>query len=182
MKRLPFILIILLLAASFFPACEVENCPPNTISYLQFTFADQHGKAVKITDTTSVIGMISTDVTVYDTLDDGTLAERIVYDSIIHDTLINQESEAESFKVPLSYDTETSFIFAYKHAKPDTIHISHRNIPYFTNLDCGTMMFYEIQQATSTRHQLDSLQIINSNIDNNEKENIKIYFTVTDTE
>lgn len=182
MKKLPFILGILLLTALFFPACEVENCPPNTISYLKFTFANQQGKAVKIIDTTTVIGMIYTDVTVYDTLDDGTIKEKIVYDSLIHDTIINREAGAESFKVPLSYSNETHFILAYLHARPDTIHISHRNVPYFMNLDCGTMMFYEIQQVTSTRHQLDSLQIINSNIDNNEKENIKIYFTVTDTE
>lgn len=182
MKKLPFLLVILWAAILFFPACEVENCPPNTMSYVKFTFADQHGKAVQIVDTTSVIGMIHADVTVYDTLDDGTIKEEIVYDSLIHDTLINREAGASEFKVPLSYAGETSFILAYLHARPDTIRISHRNIPYFMNLDCGTMMFYEIQQATSTRHQLDSLQIINPNIDNNEKENIKIYFTVTDTE
>lgn len=182
MKKLPFFLIVLWVTTLLFPACEVENCPPNTMSYLKFTFADQYGKAVKIVDTTSVIGMIYTDVTIYDTLENGTIEEKIVHDSLIHDTLLNREVGATEFKVPLSYDSETSFILAYLHAKPDTIRISHRNIPYFMNLDCGTMMFYEIQQATSTRHQLDSLQIINPNIDNNEKENIKIYFTVTDTE
>lgn len=182
MKKLPFLLFILWIAVLFFPACEVENCPPNTMSYIKFSFVNQHGKAVQLIDTTSIIGMIHADVTVYDTLDDGTIKEEVVYDSLIHDTLINREVGASGFEVPLSYSDKTSFILAYLHAKPDTIHISHRNIPYVTNLDCGTMMLYEIQQATSTRHQLDSIQIINPNIDNNEKENIKIYFTVTDTE
>ena len=50
------------------------------------------------------------------------------------------------------------------------------------NLDCGTMMFYEVTSAESTTRMLDSLVITNPNIDNNEKENFKIYFTVTDTD
>ena len=50
------------------------------------------------------------------------------------------------------------------------------------NLDCGTMMFYEVTEATSTNRMMDSLVITNPNIDNNEKENFKLYFTVADTE
>lgn len=182
MKKLPFILALLWVFCLFFPSCEVENCPPNSMAYLKFAFSDQHGRSVTIADTTSIIGMTYADVTVYDTLDDGSIEEKVVHDSLIHDTLINREANAESFKVPLSYNSRTEFIFAYQHARPDTIRITHRNIPYFMNLDCGTMMFYEVQQVTSTRHQLDSVQITNPKIDNNEKENIKIYFTVTDTE
>ena len=128
MKKLPFLLFILWIAVLFFPACEVENCPPNTMSYIKFSFVNQHGKAVQLIDTTSIIGMIHADVTVYDTLDDGTIKEEVVYDSLIHDTLINREVGASGFEVPLSYSDKTSFILAYMHAKPDTIHISHRNI------------------------------------------------------
>jgi hypothetical protein len=59
--------------------------------------------------------------------------------------------------------------------------LTHRNIPYFINLDCGTMMFYEVTGAETTTRMLDSLVITNPNIDNYEKENFKIYFTISDT-
>ena len=44
------------------------------------------------------------------------------------------------------------------------------------------MMFHEVEHVTYTHHQLDSLTITNPNIDNNEKENFRIYFTAADSE
>lgn len=83
--------------------------------------------------------------------------------------------------------TKTRIVLSYRSLDQrfqgtDTLFISHRNKPYFTNLDCSTMMFYELTSTTATRHRLDSIQIINPNIDNNEKENIKIYFTVANSD
>ena len=70
MKKLPIVLGILLVAVvSFFPACEVENCPPNALAYAQFAFVDQYGRSVQYTDTLTVIGQLETaDTTIYDTL------------------------------------------------------------------------------------------------------------------
>ena len=70
MKKLPIVSGLLLVAGlSFFPACEVENCPPNALAYAQFNFVDQHGKAVQYTDTLTVIGQLETaDTLIYDTL------------------------------------------------------------------------------------------------------------------
>ncbi len=183
MKRLLYIIGLLMLLGILMPACEVENCPPNSMSYAHFTLTDQFGKSFKSSDTISIIGQMTTDVTVYDTLPDGSLQERIVHDSLISDTLVNRESGADFFKVPLSYNSNTRFILQYRSlerrpAGSDTIQIMHKNIPYFTNLDCGTMMFYEITEVKASHHRMDSIQIINPSIDNNEKENFKIYFTV----
>ena len=110
---------------------------------------------------------------------DGSLQPRTVQDSLVSDTLINKEAGASSFELPFSYGTHTRFVFIYRslerrYAGTDTINIEHRNIPYFTNLDCGSMMFYEVTKVENTRHRLDSLTITNPNIDNNEKENFKI--------
>lgn len=163
MKKLSVILCVMILSALFFPACEVENCPPNALAFAHFSFVDQYGRSVSYTDTLTVIGQI----------DSG--------DSIINDTLINRETEVSELSVPLSYGTQTRFILSYNRRSRDVITINHRNIPYFMNLDCGTMMFYEVTSAESTSRMLDSLVITNPNIDNNEKENFKIYFTVTDT-
>lgn len=164
--------------------CEVENCPPNSMTYAHFSLVDQHGRAFKSSDTISIIGQIETDVVVYETLPDGTQQSHTVYDSLVNDTFINREVGANSFKLPLSYANQTRFIFVYRGLNEsfrgeDTIDIYHNNIPYFTNLDCGTMMFYTITQTQTTHHRLDSLVVTNSNIDNYDKENFKIYYTVT---
>ena len=182
MRKLPALLFLLLGAGLFFPACEVENCPPNALSYAHFTLVDQYGREVALANPVSVYGQIQMDVTVHDTLPDGSIQERVVHDSLISDTLINSESNASSFKLPLSYNSQTRFVIAYQGRRPDTVILEHRNIPYFINLDCGTMMFHEVEHVTYTHHQLDSLTITNPNIDNNEKENFRIYFTAADSE
>lgn len=160
MRKLSAIFGVMLLSAFFFPACEVENCPPNALAFAHFSFVDQYGRAVAYTDTLTVIGQI----------DSG--------DSTINDTLINRDTEVSELTLPLSYGDQTRFILSYNGRSRDVITVSHRNIPYFMNLDCGTMMFYEVTGAESTTRMLDSLVITNPNIDNNEKENFKIYFTI----
>lgn len=182
MKKLPVIFILISLVATLFlHSCEGESCPPNALAYAKFTLVNQHGTAVAPTVPTSIIGQITTDVTVYDTLDNGEIIERIVEDSIINDTLINKESNMSTFKIPLSYSDQTSFIINYNGEQQDYITIKHRNIPYFMSVDCGTMMFHEATEVTHS-YGIDSIVIINPNIDNYEKENFRIYFTVADTQ
>lgn len=182
MKKLPVILIsITLLAIFFMYSCEGESCPPNAMAYAKFSMVSQDGTAVASTVPTSIIGQITADVTVYDTLDNGEIIERIVEDSIINDTLVNKESNMSTFKVPLSYSDQTTFIIDYNGEQQDYITIKHRNTPYFSSVDCGTMMFHEATEVTHS-NGIDSIVIINPNIDNYEKENFRIYFTVSDTQ
>lgn len=155
--------ILLVAVVSFFPACEVENCPPNALAYAQFAFVDQYGRSVQYTDTLTVIGQLET------------------ADTTIYDTLINKSTNTSTLSLPLSYGEQTRFILQYANRQRDVLTITHRNIPYFINLDCGTMMFYEVTGAETTTRMLDSLVITNPNIDNYEKENFKIYFTISDT-
>lgn len=86
-----------------------------------------------------------------------------------------------TFKVPLSYSDQTSFIINYNGEQQDYITIKHRNIPYFMSVDCGTMMFHEVTEVTHS-YGIDSIVIVNPNIDNYEKENFRIYFTVADNQ
>ncbi len=177
MKKIFAIILSFAATVLLISSCEEENCPPNSLAYAVFALSDQYGNSLQFTSPVSVIGQIQADVTVNDTLEDGTIQEIIKADSIINDTIINQESASEYFQLPLSYDNYTRFIIAYDETNFDTITINHQNIPYFTNLDCGTMMFYNVTDVTYTRHVLDSLTTTNPNIDNNEKENFKIYYT-----
>ncbi len=179
MRKASVIFSFLLLVVCLFQACEVENCPPNALSYAHFTFVDQHGRQISRKGLTSVYGRITTDITVQDTLPDGSLQDRVVHDTVITDTLINKEQDMSSFKVPLSFNSETLLILDYDGIQQDQISVQHKNIPYFLNIDCGTMLFHEVT-GIQTSNGIDSIQIINPNIDNNEKENFKIYFTVSD--
>ena len=146
MKKLPIVLGILLVAVvSFFPACEVENCPPNALAYAQFAFVDQYGRSVQYTDTLTVIGQLET------------------ADTTIYDTLINKSTNTSTLSLPLSYGEQTRFILQYANRQRDIL------------------MFYEVTNAETTTRMLDSLVITNPNIDNYEKENFKIYFTISDT-
>lgn len=181
MKKLPLIISIIILFTFGLYSCEEDSCPPNALAYAHFSLVNQKGNAISIIVPTSIIGQIKTDVTVYDTLPDGSIKESVVLDSIISDTLINKESNMSSFSVPLSYSDETSFIIDYNGMQKDYITVKHRNIPYFMNVDCGTMMFHEVTEVSHS-NGIDSIITINPNIDNYEKENFKIYFTVSDNQ
>ena len=181
MKKIPVLFSLVLLLAGLFQACEVENCPPNALSYAHFTLVDQYGRQISTNVPTSIIGTIQTDVVIKEKQPDGSFIDKVVEDSIIRDTLINKEQNMKSFKVPLSYTDETKFIIDYDGKQHDNITIKHRNIPYFLNVDCGHMMFHEVTEVL-TSQGIDSIQITNPNIDNYEKENFKIYFTVTDNQ
>ena len=158
MKQLPVIIALLGLLLCLGPSCEVENCPPNALAFAHFTLKDGNGKNLSFAVPVSVIGL----------MDNG--------GTLVCDTLINQESGASSFSLPLSYADKTRFVLVYSAESTDTITVEHRNIPYFMNIDCGTMMFYEVTRVSTTRHAIDSIVLTNPNIDNNEKENFKIYY------
>lgn len=181
MKKIPVLFSLFLLITALFQSCEVENCPPNALSFAHFTLVDQYGRGVASTVPTSVYGTIKADVIIQDTLPDGSVGDVTVHDSIITDTLINKESNLKTFKVPLSYGNETTYIIDYDGKQKDYITLKHRNIPYFLNIDCGTMMYHEVTEATASQG-IDSIKIINPNIDNYEKENFYIYFTVVDNQ
>ncbi len=181
MKKIPVLFSLFLLITALFQSCEVENCPPNALSFAHFTLVDQYGRQLVTSVPTSIYGAIKTDVTIKKELPDGSIVEEIVRDSVIKDTLINKEQNLKSFKVPLSYDDETMYIIDYDGKQQDYITVKHRNIPYFLNIDCGTMMFHEVTEVSASQG-IDSIKIINPNIDNYEKENFKIYFTVADNQ
>ena len=94
MKKLPAILGLLLLICIFFPGCEVENCPPNSMSYAYFSLVDQHGRSFNTSDTITIVGQTHADIVVYDTLPDGSLQSLTQHWSSIqlHDELSREQT------------------------------------------------------------------------------------------
>lgn len=182
MKRLPVITLLFLVATSaLMQSCGESDCPLTTTSFAHFDFLDEEThQAVKFNEAFNVTGFIITDVTVRDTLEDGTIKETIVKDSLMNDTIFNKAES--SMSLPLSYTSKTTYVLHYTEKMRDTIIVTHQNIPYLQNIECGTMMFYKVEDVKYTTHNLRSIEIVNPDINNEEKKNFNIYYVVNTAE
>lgn len=181
MKRLLPIIIMLFTAVCgmWLYGCSESNCPLNTISFAHFDFVSSTSHSPLKWDTTlTITGYTQADVLVRDTLEDGTIKETLVKDSILNDTLINRESGLSSLSLPLSYNTKTTYVIHYSKKLKDIIEVTHRNIPFISDIECGTMMFYQVEDVKYTTNSLDSVVIVNPDINNEEKNNFYIYYTI----
>lgn len=178
-KAFPVIAFLLLaVSGTCWHGCNESDCPLNTAALAHFSFLSGTDHAPLKWDTTlTVTGFTEADVTVRDTLADGTVQESIVKDSLLEQTLYNQESGLGSLSLPLSYGTRTTYVIHYTQRLRDTIVVTHRNIPFVSNIECGAMMFYQVEEVKYTTRSLDSVVIVNPDIDNEEKENFYIYYT-----
>ena len=62
----------------------------------------------------------------------------------------------------------------------DTIWIKKNNIPHFESPDCPTKMFHLITDVNSTHTFIDSLSLVNPNVNYADVENIQIHFHAAD--
>jgi hypothetical protein len=147
-----------LLAAVALTGCYSNNCPLTTISYAHFDFyGSTSKKAVSYNSTMTVAGY------------------PMDYEDQA-DTIYNAESSLSSLSLPLSYTSQTTYVLHYTDLMKDVITIQHRNIPFVSDIECGTMMFYEIESIDYTTNAIDSIVVKNADINNEEKQNFIIYF------
>lgn len=86
------------------------------------------------------------------------------------------------FLHPISQDTlegatssiVTAFAMTY-HMQTDTLYVEHTPRQYFVSLACGCAIYHTILNAWSTDLRVDSVQIINSNVENALQENLRIH-------
>lgn len=149
-------LVMLLMALSFgMSACESNDCMLSSESYCSMTFVDGQGTAVKLQDTLTVSS--TADV-----------------------VIINRKLGADGMELPLSYTASVdTFFLHYSTRLADTLWVEHQNLPYFSSMDCGTVMHYKLLGIKSTNHLIDSVRVIDSEVTNMLKKNVKIYFTVS---
>ena len=154
MKKLPIIILLFLTASGYlWQGCSESDCPLSTTSLAHFDLlsSDSHS-SVKLTSEVTITGTTVTDVTVKDTLPNGTIT--------------------------LSYTSKTTYTIHYNEKLKDVIEITHRNIPFISDIECGTMMFYQVENINYTTNSLDSVVIVNPDINNEEKRNFNIYDTI----
>lgn len=144
--------------------CEGEaECPLNSVAQARFNFLDSKTHtAVKLTHGATVTGIVSID------------------GSAEADTVFNQ---AESYmSVPLSYTDRTTYVIHYTETMRDTIELKHKNHPFVSDIECPTMMFFEVENLRYTTNALDSVKLVNPEITNEEKVNFHIYYRTASAE
>ena len=133
-------------------ACSDTDCTTSNTAYVNYNIYDANGNSVSLTGPVTVTAA-------------GT-------DSV----LINQESNLQSMQLPLRYtSTEDTFVVHLSEVLFDTIFVTHQNIPHFISMECGTGMYYHIDNARCTRRIFDSLSVVNPDINFDANEHIQMY-------
>lgn len=163
MKNIFTVLVPFLLFCFLIQSCAESDCSLSTTSLAHFDFLDSKShQPVELTEGAMITGII----TIGDTLD--------------IDTVFNQAKSYMS--VPLSYTDRTTYVMHYNETLRDTIRIIHKNIPYVSDIECGAMMFYHVEKMEYTTNVLDSVILVNPDINNEEKKNFNIYYRAADAE
>lgn len=194
MRRLLKGVALSMLLGAALSGCESSDCMLSSESYCGISFVNAEGKGIKLLDTLTV----SVNLNDYDTSyvyrcdTDTVIAQRPV-DSLevkgyersllinrVQGILLNRKSGADKVEIPLSFAAERdTFFFRYSARLSDTLWVEHQNLPYFSSMECGTVMHYKIVGITSTTHLIDSVQVVTPEVTNMLRENVKIYFTVS---
>lgn len=163
MKKIFALLYPFLMYCLLTQSCGESDCSLSTISQARFDFLDSKtNKNVALTNGVMISGIAT------------------INNSAIVDTLFNQ---AESYMtLPLSYTNQTTYVMHYSETLRDTIWLTHKNIPFVGDIECGSMMYYKIEDLNYTTHVLDSVTLVNPEINNEEKKNFNIYYHATDSE
>lgn len=174
--------------------CESNDCILSSESYCSFSFVDGNGNSVALLDTLSILVNLNeyekyyvyrcdTDTVVVQEPVDSLIAkgyQQIVMAERQQGVILNRKSGADRVEIPLSYTVERdTFFFQYSARLADTVWVEHLNHPYFSSMDCGTVMHYRVLGVTSTHHLIDSIQVVEPEVTNILSENVKIYYTVS---
>lgn len=137
-------------------ACSGDDCPINNTVMGKMTFYGQDGEAGSLTATLTVSVV------------------RPQGDSVV----LNQKAYASEVVFPLSYVHETdTFVFDYNGGVAyDSLFITHTNTPTLVSVDCGTAMYHTITSVNSTHNLIDTLILKSSEVNYDERENIKVIY------
>ena len=152
---------IYLFALAFLFACtQTENCTQAKNVLMQVGFYK------KTMDSTTNIYSKS-DLTI-----DSIWVMGLGTDSLLY----NKETSIKSINIPLKKTIEqTDYIVRFNNTT-DTISIFHTNNDrYYLSLECGCVVAHSIDEIVSTGHFIDSVSIINRDINTTNAENIQIY-------
>lgn len=153
------------------PSCSNIDCPLDNIVGMTVTlYSSETRQPLTLTDTLTV------QVSGSDTI------------------LLNRGINLQSVMLPLRYSTDTdTLLLRFSNDKGqaarDTLFLSHEAKPHFENIDCPAAVFHKIQNVRWTSHLLrempltiDSVALINPNVNYDDTENLRVYLRATASE
>ncbi len=160
LRVLPAALLTSVLTAILVAACDSVECTLNNTVYSTYTFytrSDGTESAIKVTDTLTITAGAT--------------------DSV----LINRLYNASGMELPVSYfgEVDTLSLAVTNRAGEtvyDTIWVSKSNYEHYEAPDCPISMFHYVSGVRSTHRLIDTVQIVNPNVNYNASENFRIYF------
>ena len=95
--------------------------------------------------------------------------------------LINRMTGAQEVELPMSFTAATDTLIMHftdtlQVKRIDTLWIDKTNTPHFESPTCPATMFHEVIAVRHTYSVIDSVVIVNPNINYNVSQNFKIYF------
>lgn len=163
MKRTATLFLLASICAFFVQSCGESECSLTTTSYAHFDFLDSKTHAaIAITNGATITGISN------------------VEGNELVDTLFNLAQS--NMSLPLSYTNQTTYVMHYSETLRDTIRLTHKNIPFISDIECGAVMHYIVEELRYTTNVLDSIVLINPEITNEEKRNFNIYYRATESE
>ncbi len=91
---------------------------------------------------------------------------------------VNHVTNAKEIKLPMCYTaTCDTVIMNFFDSYNDTLYIGHSNIPIYQSMECGVIMHHRLTGITHSSFLIDSTAINNANVNFDNNENIKLYFT-----
>ena len=163
MKRLLKQVLFLTVALGLFfvSACNDTGCTENQNSLPLAGFYSSQTKSAVSIDSLTVFGV-------------GMIGDT---------TIIHNSNSIHQVYMPFNVNaTQSRFVLRYEQKNfaqygiEDTLTINYEPVPFFHSNECGAMYLYEIKDYSITHALIDSVLILDSRIDNTNKENIQIIF------
>lgn len=188
MKKFIYILSLIALIG-----CYSNNCPVNNIVTCNYYFYDSEGTPIKYEPAITVSAILPGSKTVYvyrqlgyETIISETIKEELIKEGYTQSTqlyrndtiLINKASDQQYLQVPMSYfNNADTLLFTYSDISlPDTIFVEHESYAHVDLPECGSFRYHSLKSIRATDNAIDHIEIVNSTVNYDQAENVKIYF------
>lgn len=186
-----FLILLLTAGLAIIGGCSGLDCPLNNTVFATWTFYNSDGtQQVGLKDTLYVKAE-GTDSILINRLYGATSiqlpmsyyedADKLLFEIHSIDTLwyadtTTTDKPVYHVKVTVDGKEEDAWYLLDYPVYQEWITVEKTNQPYFNSPECGVWVEHYVTRVSSTNHLIDSIQVVNPKIDNNEQENFRICF------
>jgi len=155
-----FFVIIVTLAQFLFSCTTDDECRTDKTVEVDIAF-----KQKSLNATTGVYSIVSLSI-------DSLWVQGLDNDSLIY----NNKKSVTSISLPLKkFSQQTDYIFRFNDVTDTLTVLYTTNENYYLSLECGCIAIHNISEVVSTQHFIDSISIINPDVNNTTTTHIQIF-------